>query len=188
LTPPVHTCCSHLPSPPFTPHFTLRRFPASLPYMLNTRRERIHTVFYSYLARFMKTVSLNMNMFLRVHQAEYGILIRVAASQDNMNLDSTRRVAALPWSKLRSHLDSPRSHCTPHWTSEPRSHPSLVQNTNLFTLFKNRRANCVYAGVKGALCACVIRLRVSYSQNDETLSRNSLMYMSKANLPIAVHQ
>ena len=39
--------------------------------------------------------------------------------------------------------------------------------------------------VKGALCAQVIRLRVSYNQIDETLSRNSLMYMSKANLPIA---
>jgi len=40
--------------------------------------------------------------------------------------------------------------------------------------------------VKGALCAKVKRLRVSYNQNDETLSRNSLMYMSKANLTIAV--
>jgi len=38
---------------------------------------------------------------------------------------------------------------------------------------------------KGALCAEVIRLRVSYHQDDETLSRNSLMYKSKANLPIA---
>jgi len=36
--------------------------------------------------------------------------------------------------------------------------------------------------VKGALCALVKRLRVPYNQNDETLSRNSLMYMSKANL------
>ena len=32
----------------------------------------------------------------------------------------------------------------------------------------------------------MIRLRVSYNQNDETLSRNSLRYLSKANLPIAV--
>ena len=38
----------------------------------------------------------------------------------------------------------------------------------------------------GALCAYMIRLRVSYNQNDEILSRNSLMYMSKANLHIAV--
>jgi len=35
--------------------------------------------------------------------------------------------------------------------------------------------------VKGALCAEVIRLRVSYDQNDETLSRNSLIYMSRSN-------
>jgi len=41
-------------------------------------------------------------------------------------------------------------------------------------------------GVKG-LCAQVIRLRVSYNQNDEALSRNSLMYMSKADLTIVVH-
>jgi len=42
-------------------------------------------------------------------------------------------------------------------------------------------------GVQGALCAYVIRLRVSYTQNDETLSRNSLRYLSKTNLPIAVN-
>jgi len=42
--------------------------------------------------------------------------------------------------------------------------------------------------VKGALCAEVIRLRVSYNQNDETLGRNSLRYRSRANLPILVHQ
>jgi len=41
--------------------------------------------------------------------------------------------------------------------------------------------------VKGALCAEVKRLRVSYNQNDETLSRNSLRYLSKANLTIAVN-
>ena len=40
---------------------------------------------------------------------------------------------------------------------------------------------------EGALCAEVIRLRVSYHPNDETLSRNSLMNMSNANFPIAVH-
>jgi len=33
----------------------------------------------------------------------------------------------------------------------------------------------------------VKRLRVSYNQNDETLSRNSLRYLSKANLTIAVN-
>ena len=41
--------------------------------------------------------------------------------------------------------------------------------------------------LKGALCAEVKRLRVSYNQNDETLSRNSLRYLSKANLSIAVN-
>jgi len=40
--------------------------------------------------------------------------------------------------------------------------------------------------VEGALCACVIRLRVYYHQNDETLSRNSLICMRKAKLPIAL--
>ena len=44
-----------------------------------------------------------------------------------------------------------------------------------------------HKNVKGALCAQVIRLRVSYNQNDETRSRNSLRYLSKANLPIVCH-
>ena len=35
--------------------------------------------------------------------------------------------------------------------------------------------------VKGSLCAQVIWLRVAYNQNDDTLSRNSLRYLSKAN-------
>jgi len=39
---------------------------------------------------------------------------------------------------------------------------------------------------KGGLRAYVIRLRVSYNQIDETLSQNSLRYLSQANLPIAV--
>jgi len=34
--------------------------------------------------------------------------------------------------------------------------------------------------VKRALCTYAIRLRDSYNQNDETLSRNSLVYMSNA--------
>ena len=42
------------------------------------------------------------------------------------------------------------------------------------------------ARIKGALCAYVIRLRVSYNQNEEIISQNSLRYLSKANLPIAV--
>ena len=41
--------------------------------------------------------------------------------------------------------------------------------------------------IKGALGAQAIRLRISYNQNDETLSRNSLRYLSKVNLPIAVN-
>ena len=47
----------------------------------------------------------------------------------------------------------------------------------------------LYAGAysKDALCVLLIGLRVSYNQNDETLSRNSLMYITKANLPTAVH-
>ena len=40
-------------------------------------------------------------------------------------------------------------------------------------------------GLKDALCAQAKRLRVSYNQNDKTLSRNSLRYLSKANLTIA---
>jgi len=40
--------------------------------------------------------------------------------------------------------------------------------------------------LEGALCAYVIRLGVSLTQNDETLSRSSLRCLSNANLPIAV--
>jgi len=54
-----------------------------------------------------------------------------------------------------------------------------------------KKAASIYLGAQGtfkcALCAEVIRLRVSYNQNDKTLSRNSLRYLSKANLTIAVH-
>jgi len=49
-----------------------------------------------------------------------------------------------------------------------------------------RVPTCGGCRVEGALCAYVIRLRVFYTQNDETLSRTSLTYMSNANLPIAV--
>jgi len=41
--------------------------------------------------------------------------------------------------------------------------------------------------VKCALCALVIRLRVAYTQNDETLGRNSLRHLGKATLPISGH-
>ena len=50
-----------------------------------------------------------------------------------------------------------------------------------------RKAKIILAPPEGALCVQVIRLRVSYNRNDETLSRNSLRYLSKANSPIAVH-
>jgi len=53
--------------------------------------------------------------------------------------------------------------------------------------FTEGRVITSWARAKGALCAEVKRLRVYYNQNDETLSRNSLMYMSKANLTIAVN-
>jgi len=36
--------------------------------------------------------------------------------------------------------------------------------------------------MRGALCAEVIRIRVAYDQNDVSLSRNLLMYMTKASL------
>jgi len=48
------------------------------------------------------------------------------------------------------------------------------------------RCQCSIYTLKVALSAQVIRPRVSYNQNDETLRRNSLMYMSKAHLPIAL--
>ena len=38
--------------------------------------------------------------------------------------------------------------------------------------------------LKGTLCAYVIRLWGSYNQNEETPSRSSLRYLSKANLGI----
>jgi len=39
---------------------------------------------------------------------------------------------------------------------------------------------------KGALCAEVIRLSTSNIQTEETLSQNSLRYLSKLNVPIAL--
>jgi len=47
----------------------------------------------------------------------------------------------------------------------------LLNERNISSLWirRNHRGLC-----KGALCAYVIRLRVSYTQNDETRSRNSL--------------
>jgi len=40
--------------------------------------------------------------------------------------------------------------------------------------------------LKGALCAKVIRLRVSDKYTDETLCQNSLRYLSNANVPLVI--
>jgi len=55
--------------------------------------------------------------------------------------------------------------------------PQKLSAEHSLVFFKSGR-------VKGALCAYVIRLRVSYNQNDETLSRNSLRYLSKSSLKV----
>jgi len=66
-------------------------------YMLNTRNEEKNTVFYSCLACFVKTFTLNIyvSMSYRVNQAEYGIHILVVAPQEYVNIDSTRRLGNL---------------------------------------------------------------------------------------------
>jgi len=38
--------------------------------------------------------------------------------------------------------------------------------------------------LKGAMCVQVLPRRVSYAQNDKTLSRDSLRYLSEASLPV----
>jgi len=50
--------------------------------------------------------------------------------------------------------------------------------------FEWKRYVALQGTFKGALCAYVIRLQVSYNQDDETLSQNLLSYLSKADLPI----
>jgi len=61
--------------------------------MLNTRSEECNTILYSYLACFKTTLILNMYVFLSsFNQAEYGIRILVAASQDYVNTYSTCRL------------------------------------------------------------------------------------------------
>jgi len=57
-------------------------------YMLNTRSKERNTVFYAYLACFMNTLILYMYVLLS-NQPEYGIRIRVAASQEYVNSYST---------------------------------------------------------------------------------------------------
>jgi len=63
--------------------------------MLNTRSAEKNTVFYSYLTCFVNTVILDMEVsmsYTGFDQAEYGIHILVAASQEYVNTYSTRRV------------------------------------------------------------------------------------------------
>jgi len=85
--------------------------------MLNTRSENEHTVFYSYLACFVSTLTLDSYGFLsyRVHQAEYGIHILVAASQEHVNTYSTRRIGTAFRIELK------RSHARPGAFWYPRA-------------------------------------------------------------------
>ena len=66
--------------------------------MLNTRNEENNTVFYSYLAHFVNTVTLNVyiSMSYRVNQAEYVIHILVVAPQVCQN---TRGEETLKWGR-----------------------------------------------------------------------------------------
>jgi len=71
-----------------------RDTPAIPSYMLNIRSAETNTVFYSYVACFVNTAILNMEMsmsYTGVNQAEYGIRILVAASQEYVYTYSTRR-------------------------------------------------------------------------------------------------
>jgi len=66
--------------------------------MLNMRREAYNTVFYSYLACFMNTVTLNMNIFLSTTgftRRNMVVYQRVSASQEYVNTYSTRRVGVM---------------------------------------------------------------------------------------------
>ena len=63
--------------------------------MLNTQSEETNTIFYSYSAWFLNTLTLNMYVsisYARDQRAEYGIRIRVAAPQEYVNTYSTCRV------------------------------------------------------------------------------------------------
>jgi len=105
---------------------------ASCAYMLNTRGERmkygilfIFSLFYEY----SNLAYVHIHVIYRVNQAEYGIHIRVAASQEYVNIYSTRRLE-----RLRSEaptVDIQRAH----------KHTLVV---------------CVCVGVGGVvLCRCV---------------------------------
>jgi len=69
------------------PRPPLRYFRAHSPYVLNTRNEENNMVFYSYLACFVNTLTLNMYVSM---QAEYDIHIRLVAPQEYVNIYSTR--------------------------------------------------------------------------------------------------
>jgi len=56
-----------------------------------------------------------------------------------------------------------------------------AQGVNLTFLVDECYTVVPYSGLQGALCAKVIRPRVSNSQNNETRSRNSLRYLREAN-------
>ena len=82
---------------------------------------------------------------------------------------------------------NPRSRVNREMSGSPREPDFAILRRNYLGLNVPRvGVNQKVEGVKGALWAEVKRLGVSYNPNDETLSRDSLMYMSNANLPIAV--
>ena len=67
-------------------------------YVSNTQSEEKNTVFYSHLACFVITLTLNMYVsmsYYRVQQAEYSMRILVAAPQEHVNTYSTCRPGRL---------------------------------------------------------------------------------------------
>ena len=75
--------------------FGVRGQPTHLrPYMLNTHNEKKKTLFHSYLACFVITPTfeyVRVHGIFRVNQAEYVIRILVVASQEYVNIYSSRR-------------------------------------------------------------------------------------------------
>jgi len=66
--------------------------------MLNTRNEEYNTVFYSYLACFVKYMHLEnvrMHVIYEVNQTEYVIHVIVVAPQEYVNICLTRRAMGL---------------------------------------------------------------------------------------------
>jgi len=65
--------------------------------MLNTQSEECNMVFYSCLACSMNTlIYVRGPVIYRVHQAEYGIRIRLVAPHEYVNIYSTRRYGGPP--------------------------------------------------------------------------------------------